>query len=383
MSKLTRLDFYCGAGLAILFRKNEHISPSFVETVTDVEGKNSVGTFYKFRTQNNNEAIIYIKCLSKQLPDAKNLSKCWNFSLSLSEKDKINKQIEKGIPFFILLICTDNVNKDNIDGHVALLSIKDYERVKERSTIKIGFWTDNIENKTERPKVFVVKKGDTKASTRDSYFDIKRNQVETASLDELIEEYYPNYIPENYEVYNNKKTNTKCEQKSDNNLKVYVVDDPHKCIKCQSVCTYRLVDYFKFDKTKHQINVAICPKCDIKHVNLNFYNTFIKGNKNSYISFETQNDNKINVFKDVHSNNQPSSGEIIRCLLLNYRDDDICPIHNTKMSPMYVHIGKMGDTAYYCNQCNKYMISSQRYTKLIRNLGRKAINIEFEAILEK
>lgn len=287
MSKLTRLDFYCGAGLAILFRKNEHISPSFVETVNDVDGKNSVGTFYKFRTQKNNEAIIYIKCLSKQLSNIKNLSQCWEFSLSPSEKDKINKQISKGIPFFILFICAGNVNKDNIDGHVALFTIKDYELVQNRSIIRIGFWTDNIENKTERPKVFVVKKGTTKATTRDSYFDIKRNQIETASLDELIEEYYPNYIPKCNKENNDSHTNILYNRINDENeIKIYVTDDPRTCTKCQSVCTYKLVDYLKVDRTKHQINVAICSKCNRKHINLNYYNTFIKGNKNSNISFK-------------------------------------------------------------------------------------------------
>lgn len=380
MSKLTRLDFYCGAGLAILFRKNEHISPSFVETVNDVNGKNSVGTFYKFRTQNNNEAIIYIKCLSKQTKDIKNLSQCWSFSLSPSEKDKINKQIEKGIPFFIMLICTDNVNKDNIDGNAALLTIKDYERVKERSNIKIGFWTDNIDNKTGRPKVFVVKKGNTKATTRDSYFDIKRNQVETASLDELIEEYYPNYTPNNSKEKIIKIDNVSNINTDNDGLQIYVTDDPRICTKCKSVCTYKLVDYFKADKSKHKINVAICPRCQRKHVNPNFYKFFIKGNKNSNISFEIENNDTLS--KNNNLKIRPNSGQIIRCLLLNYHEDDICPIHNIKMHPVYVHLGKMGDTAYYCNQCDKYMISNQRYIQLLHNIGRKSTGIEFEAILE-
>lgn len=382
MSKLNRLDFYCGAGLAILFRKNEHISPSFVESVDDVKGKKSVGIFYKFRTKNNNEAIIYVKCLSKQLLDIKNLSQCWEFSLSPSEKDKIDNQIKKNIPFFILLICTDSVNKDNIDGHAALLTIKDYDQIKERSTIKIGFWTDNIENKTERPKVFVVKYGNKKGLTRDCYFDVKRNQIEKVPLDELIKEYYPNYTPQNYKEYNTQKNNTINKQEN-NQLKIYVYSEPRECIKCHSVCTYRLVDYLKSDKSKHQINVAICPQCNRKYINLNYYNTFIKGNKDSNISFEIQSEDNDVSFKKIYSNNKPISGQIVRCLLLNYRDDDICPIHDMKMSSVYVHIGKIGDTAYYCSQCNKYMISNQRYVQLLRNLGKRASSIEFEAIVEK
>ncbi len=383
MSKLTRLDFYCGAGLAILFRKNEHISPSFIESVDDVDGKKSVGIFYKFRTKMNNEAIIYIKCLSKQLRDVKNLSQCWSFSLSQSEKEKINKQTKKGIPFFILLICTDNVNKDNIDGHAALLTIKDYECVKERSNIKIGFWTDNIENKTERPKVFVVKNGNQKGTTRDCYFDVKRNQVETASLDELIKEYYPNYKAKCNEDCGIKTSNASGNQLEDDRIKVYISDEPKLCPICNSVCTYNLVDYLKSDKTKHKINVAICPKCKRKYINLNHYNTFIKGNKDSYIDFEFENDNNNNKSIEMWENNKPVSGQIIRCLLLNYHDDDICPIHNIKMSPIYVRIGKMGDTAYYCSRCGKYMIPSNRYAQLLKNIGKKSTNIEFEAILEK
>ena len=75
------------------------------------------------------------------------------------------------------------------------------------------------------------------------------------------------------------------------------------------------------------------------------------------------------------------SGQNIRYLSLSYRDDDVCPIHNEKMSPKYVHIGKLQDTAYYCEKCGKYMIPTSRYEKLMKNLGRTARDIEFEAIV--
>ena len=379
MSKLRRQDFYCGAALAILFRKNEHISPSIVENVSDTEGKNVVGTFYKIRTQSGNEAILYTKFSSNQ-QTIKNLTKAWKFSLTDVEKEKINKQIEKSIPFFVALVCAEQINRDNIFGEIALLTIKDYKQISHRSNIIIGLWSDeNDETKTERPKLYVLKVG--KGNSRNYYYEVKRNQIEIP-LDNLIHEYYPQYC--NLKKESTVESNIDSELlEADNKINVYVTDDPRICTKCQSMCTYKLIDYLKADKTKHQINVAICSKCNRKHINLNYYNTFIKGNKKSNISFEVQDKNKVVSFETSQMFNKTMSGKIIRCLLLSYRDDDICPIHNSKMESVYVHIGKMGDTAYYCNQCNKYMISNQRYMKLLQNLGRKAANIEFEAILEK
>lgn len=76
------------------------------------------------------------------------------------------------------------------------------------------------------------------------------------------------------------------------------------------------------------------------------------------------------------------SGQVLRYLSLSYREDDICPIHMEKMKPIYVHIGKMKDTAYFCQKCGKYMIPTERYSQLIKNLGKTAKDIEFEAIVQ-
>lgn len=76
------------------------------------------------------------------------------------------------------------------------------------------------------------------------------------------------------------------------------------------------------------------------------------------------------------------SGQAIRYLSLNYRDDNICPIHNIKMPPIFVHIGSLKDTAYYCEKCGKYMIPTTRYEKLIKNLGKYKRSIEFEVIID-
>lgn len=77
------------------------------------------------------------------------------------------------------------------------------------------------------------------------------------------------------------------------------------------------------------------------------------------------------------------SGQNIRFLSLSYRDDDICPIHGDKMPPIYVHIGKSKDTAYFCNKCGKYMIPNKRYIRLIKNLGKNSKDIEFEVMTKE
>lgn len=372
MSKLTRQDFYCGAGLAILFRKNEHISPSIIENVNDIEGKNVVGTFYKIKTQSGNEAIIYIKFSSNQ-QTIKNLTKSWKFSLTDIEKDKINKQVKKNIPFFIILVCAEQINRDNIFGEIALLTVADYEKISHRSNIILGLWSDGgDESKTERQKVYVLKVG--KGNSRGYYCDVKRNQIETP-LDNLIYEFYPKYTK--LLIKQNLKSDVDPDfTEPDDKIKIYVTNEPKVCIECKAQCTYDLVRYLKSDKAEHKINTAICPKCNRKYIGINFYNTFIKGNKNSNISFEFLDSNK------SHLENKPISGSFVRCLLLNHHDDNVCPIHNNEMSPLYVHIGKLRDTAYYCDKCNRYMIPKNRYIKLLKDLDRKSTNMEFEAILD-
>lgn len=94
---------------------------------------------------------------------------------------------------------------------------------------------------------------------------------------------------------------------------------------------------------------------------------------------------KINVIETTFKKKQYTkaiSGQNVRYLSLSYREDDICPIHCVKMPPIYVHIGKLKDTAYYCEKCGKYMIPTSRYEKLVKNLGRTVKDIEFEAIIE-
>lgn len=378
MSKLTKLDFYGGAGLAILFRKNEHISPSIIENVNDIEGKNVVGIFYQIKTQTGYNAIIYIKFSSNQ-QTIKNLSKSWKFSLTEIEKDKINKQVKKNIPFFMILVCVDQINRDNVFGEIALLTLHDYKKIFHRSNIIIGLWSDEVDaTKTERQKVYVLKVG--KGNSRDYYCSIKRNQIEIP-IENLIQKYYPQYIKTPSII-------SSCEIKTEidilkpiEKIEICVSDNPKICSQCHSVCAYELIKYLKANETEHKINVASCPTCNKKYIHSNFYKTFIKNNENTNISFNILNENKID--EDISVINKPVSGQIIRCLLINYRDDNICPIHNTEMSSIYVHIDKIKDTAYYCNKCGKFMIPSKRYMQLIQTLGKKSTRIEFEAIMER
>lgn len=105
--------------------------------------------------------------------------------------------------------------------------------------------------------------------------------------------------------------------------------------------------------------------------------------------YKKQIEQKITINLSYSSNNnckrydRAVSGQTVRYLSLSYRDDDICPIHNNKMSPIYVHIGKIKDTAYYCAKCGKYMIPAKRYTCLIQNMGKASKTVEFEVITEE
>lgn len=94
------------------------------------------------------------------------------------------------------------------------------------------------------------------------------------------------------------------------------------------------------------------------------------------ITIDTQNTTQPKVYEKSITRQQ------IRFLSLSPRNDNVCPIHIQKMKPVYVHIGKQKDTAYYCPKCGKYMISSERYLQLIQSLDKKLKNIQFEAISE-
>lgn len=373
MSKLKRQDFYCGAGLAVLFRKNKHISPSVIENVNDIEGKNVVGTFYKIKTESGNEAIIYIKFSSNQ-QTIKNLTKSWRFSLTDIEKNKIEKQIQKEIPFFIILIGVEQINKDNVAGEIALLTIDDYQIISRRTNIIMGLWSNNDDSKSERQKVYVFKIG--KGNSREYFHEVKRKQIEEP-IDDLIADNYPYYKKVQSETDDALKVN----DFKKNLIEIYVTDKPKLCRVCNSKCTYKLITYQKDNQSQNKIDVAICPKCGNKYVNYNFYNIFIKGNKNSNISFIILK----NTGRDTATKNKqyskPMSGQSIRFLSLSNREDNICPIHNESMPAVYVHIGKTSDTVYYCSKCGKYMIPNSRHKQLIKNLGKSSSLIEFEKLL--
>lgn len=365
MSKITKLDFLCGAGLSILLRRNENLSPSFVESIKDVEGRNTSGVFYKFKTKKGKEAIIYIKCSSKQIAGIKNLSFCWDFSLTTTEKEKINKQILKRIPFFILLICVENLNGDIANGEAALLTIDDYNKISGRSNIRIGLWTDNINSKKEKQKVYVVRNSNGNGTSREYYFDVKRNQVEKVSLDELISKYYPSYESKQEDSIPCDKVNTTFKANEEEyKIKIFVTDNPRSCSRCGTECKYKLIKYLKSDKSEHKINVAICQSCGHKHITFNFYDTFIKGNPNSDIQFIK--------YDYIYLLDDNSFG-CKKC------DNELCTVetslkihHNIGGKDDFIE-ANVAETLFYCKKCKLLYANNAVKRNLLNKYGYNKI----------
>lgn len=80
--------------------------------------------------------------------------------------------------------------------------------------------------------------------------------------------------------------NTKIRKDKSEILKICVVDKPKHCLKCQSSCMYKLVEYIKNNQSTHKINVAVCPKCNKLYIGKKFYNQFKNGNEKTNIVFK-------------------------------------------------------------------------------------------------
>ena len=72
------------------------------------------------------------------------------------------------------------------------------------------------------------------------------------------------------------------------------------------------------------------------------------------------------------------SGQAVHTLSINHGVEGICPIHNSNMKVVYVHIARQPDTVHYCERCGKFMVSSEHCKALKKMLKKRKRFVEFE-----
>lgn len=63
-------------------------------------------------------------------------------------------------------------------------------------------------------------------------------------------------------------------------------------------------------------------------------------------------------------------GQEIRWVSINTGQEKICPVHNLKMDPVYVHFDKVPDIVSYCKRCGRVYVTQEHLKgikKMIRN----------------
>lgn len=74
-----------------------------------------------------------------------------------------------------------------------------------------------------------------------------------------------------------------------NNIKVFVMDNPRFCFDCSSECTYKHIEYLQENKKSRKINVAVCSKCNKYYIDRNSYLTYMKNKKETNLEFTLTN----------------------------------------------------------------------------------------------
>lgn len=74
-----------------------------------------------------------------------------------------------------------------------------------------------------------------------------------------------------------------------NNVEVFVTDNPRFCSNCSSHCTYKHIEYLQDNKKSRHINVAVCSKCNKYYIDRNSYITYMKNKKETNLEFILKN----------------------------------------------------------------------------------------------
>lgn len=137
MSKVLKRDFYFGAALSLFLSKNNDSRPSLVEC-------SETSCQYRMITDTSEDFYLYMKYTSHGT--VRGDERAWQFTLSNTDKDRINSCIKSGLKTYIILICGE---ESFCDGEIAVLTQKEYLTMAHKTAIRV-----KLQGKS--PKKYIV-----------------------------------------------------------------------------------------------------------------------------------------------------------------------------------------------------------------------------------
>ncbi len=159
MSKVQKRDFYFGAALSLFLSKNNDSRPSLVEC-------SETSCQYRMITDTSEDFYLYMKYCSHG--STKQNEKAWQFTLTDTDKERINNCIRSGLKTYIILICgSDNLS----EGEIVVLTQSEFMTIAHKTGIRI-----KLSGKS--PKKYVV--ADRQSS---NVLTVDRNRFDTKLTD--------------------------------------------------------------------------------------------------------------------------------------------------------------------------------------------------------
>lgn len=137
MAKIQKRDYYFGAALSLLLSKNNDARPSLVEC-------SETACQYRITTDTSQDFYLYMKYTSSGI--SKQEERTWQFSLTDTDKERINSCIQIGLKTFVVLICG---GENLADGEIAVLTQNEYLTLAHKTGIRI-----KLQGKS--PKKYIV-----------------------------------------------------------------------------------------------------------------------------------------------------------------------------------------------------------------------------------
>lgn len=71
-------------------------------------------------------------------------------------------------------------------------------------------------------------------------------------------------------------------------------------------------------------------------------------------------------------------GQEIRWVSINTGKENICPVHNLKMDPVYVHFDKVPDIVSYCKRCGRVYVTQEHLKSIEKMIKNRRYQIEVD-----
>lgn len=122
MAKIQKRDYYYGAALSLLLSKNKDALPSLIECSDSC-------CQYLMITDTSKDFYLYMKYTSNEVD-----KRTWQFTMTDTDKERINSCIQSGLKTYIVFICGSD---DLSNGEIAILTQNEYAKLAHKSAIRI------------------------------------------------------------------------------------------------------------------------------------------------------------------------------------------------------------------------------------------------------